>query len=120
MHPLIKKHEEKRLNKGIPEFHPGDTIAVQVRVKEGSRERLQTFKGNVIAMRNRGINSSVTVRKRSQGFGVERVFQIHSPLITNIKVERSGKVRRAKLYYLRGRRGKAERIKEKIKRKSRV
>lgn len=118
MHPLIKKHEAKQLNPDIPEFYPGDTIVVQVRVKEGSRERLQAFKGNVIAMRNRGLNSSVTVRKRSQGFGVERVFQIHSPLIADIKIERSGKVRRAKLYYLRDRRGKAERIKEKIKRKS--
>ena len=102
------------MNKEIPEFSPGDTIVVQVKVKEGTRERLQAFEGVVIAKRNRGLNSSFTVRKISHGEGVERVFQTYSPVVDSIKVKRRGDVRRAKLYYLRGRTGKAARIKEKI------
>ena len=100
--------------KSIPEFSPGDDIVVQVRVKEGERERLQAFEGVVIAVKNRGINSSFTVRKISHGEGVERVFQTHSPLIASIDVKRKGKVRRSKLYYLRELSGRAARIKEKL------
>ena len=100
--------------KAIPEFSPGDDIVVQVRVKEGERERLQAFEGVVIAVKNRGINSSFTVRKVSHGEGVERVFQTHSPLIASIELKRRGKVRRSKLYYLRELSGKAARIKEKL------
>ena len=100
--------------KEIPDFSPGDDIIVQVRVKEGQRERLQAFEGVVIAVKNRGINSSFTVRKISHGEGVERVFQTHSPLIASIDVKRKGKVRRSKLYYLRGLSGRAARIKEKL------
>ena len=107
--------EKKQLRSDIPEFSPGDTLVVQVKVKEGTRERLQAFEGVVIAMKNRGLNSSFTVRKISHGEGVERVFQTHSPLIGSIEVKRRGDVRRAKLYYMRGRSGKAARIKEKIK-----
>lgn len=114
MSDIIQELEAEQMTKGLPEFAPGDTIAVQVRVKEGNRERLQAFEGVVIARRNRGLNSSFTVRKISHGEGVERVFQAHSPLIASIKVKRRGKVRRAKLYYLRGRTGKAARIKEKL------
>lgn len=102
------------MGKVIPEFSPGDTIIVQVKVKEGERERLQAFEGVVIAKRNRGLNSSFTVRKISHGEGVERVFQTYSPVVDSLKVKRRGDVRRAKLYYLRGRTGKAARIKEKI------
>lgn len=102
------------MNKEIPEFSPGDTIVVQVKVKEGTRERLQAFEGVVIAKRNRGLNSSFTVRKISHGEGVERVFQTYSPVVNSIEVKRRGDVRRAKLYYLRGLTGKAARIKEKI------
>ena len=102
------------MKQDIPDFGPGDTVRVQVRVKEGTRERLQAFEGVVIAKRNRGLNSAFTVRKLSYGEGVERVFQTHSPLIAGIEVKRRGDVRRAKLYYLRGRTGKAARIKEKI------
>ena len=100
--------------KEIPAFSPGDDIVVQVRVKEGERERLQAFEGVVIAIKNRGINSSFTVRKISHGEGVERVFQTHSPLIASIELKRRGKVRRSKLYYLRELSGKAARIKEKL------
>jgi len=100
--------------KAIPDFAPGDDIIVQVRVKEGQRERLQSFEGVVIAVKNRGINSSFTVRKISHGEGVERVFQTHSPLIAGIELKRKGKVRRSKLYYLRQLSGKAARIKEKL------
>ncbi len=107
--------ERKQMRSDIPSFSPGDTIVVQVKVKEGTRERLQAFEGVVIAKRNRGLNSSFTVRKISHGEGVERVFQTHSPLIGSIDVKRRGDVRRAKLYYMRGRTGKAARIKEKIK-----
>ena len=114
MNKIIDAIEQEQMNKEIPEFAPGDTVVVQVRVKEGSRERLQAFEGVVIARRNRGLNSSFTVRKISHGEGVERVFQTYSPTVESIKVKRRGDVRRAKLYYLRGRTGKAARIKEKI------
>jgi large subunit ribosomal protein L19 len=114
MSKLIEAIEQEQMNKEIPEFSPGDTIIVQVKVKEGTRERLQAFEGVVIAKRNRGLNSSFTVRKISHGEGVERVFQTYSPVVDSLKVKRRGDVRRAKLYYLRGRTGKAARIKEKI------
>ena len=111
---IIEEIEKQQLRDDIPEFGPGDTIAVQVRIKEGSRERLQIFEGIVIAKKNRGLNSSFTVRKISNGEGVERVFQTHSKLITEINVKRKGDVRRSKLYYLRERSGKSARIKEKV------
>ena len=111
---IIEQIEKEQLRDDIPEFSPGDTVAVQVRIKEGSRERLQIFEGVVIAKKNRGLNSSFTVRKISNGEGVERVFQTHSKLMTEIKVKRKGDVRRAKLYYLRERSGKSARIKEKV------
>lgn len=114
MSNIIQQLEAEQLNTKIPEFGPGDTLVVQVRVKEGERERLQAFEGVCIACRNRGLNSAFTVRKLSHGEGVERVFQTYSPLISSIEVKRRGAVRRAKLYYLRGRTGKAARIKEKI------
>ena len=114
MSKLIESIEQEQINKEIPEFSPGDTVVVQVKVKEGTRERLQAFEGIVIAKRNRGLNSSFTVRKISHGEGVERVFQTHSPAVSAVQVKRRGDVRRAKLYYLRGRTGKAARIKEKI------
>ena len=112
--PLVQDIEQAQLRTDLPEFAPGDTVTVQVKVREGSRERLQAYQGVVIALRNRGINSAFTVRKISHGVGVERVFQTHSPLIDSIKVNRRGDVRRAKLYYLRERFGKSARIKEKI------
>ena len=115
MSNIIQELEQEQLKQDVPEFNPGDTVRVQVRVKEGSRERLQAFEGVVIAIKNRGINSSFTVRKMSYGEGVERVFQTHSPLVASIEVKRRGDVRRAKLYYLRGLTGKAARIKEKVK-----
>ena len=111
---VIKQIEQEQIKTDIPDFGPGDTVAVQVRIREGQRERLQTFEGVVIAKKNRGLNSSFTVRKISYGEGVERVFQSHSPLIATITVKRRGDVRRAKLYYLRERSGKSARIKEKI------
>jgi large subunit ribosomal protein L19 len=111
---LIQELEAEQIRTDLPEFSTGDTVEVQVRVKEGTRERLQAFEGVVIAMRNRGLNSSFTVRKMSYGEGVERVFQTHSPLIASVKLKRRGDVRRAKLYYLRERTGKAARIREKI------
>ena len=111
---IIEEIEKQQLSEDIPEFGPGDTVAVQVRIKEGSRERLQIFEGIVIAKKNRGLNSSFTVRKISNGEGVERVFQTHSKLITEINVKRKGDVRRSKLYYLRERSGKSARIKEKV------
>jgi|TARA_B100000809_G_scaffold254667_1_gene292169 large subunit ribosomal protein L19 len=111
---IIEQIEKEQLRDDIPEFSPGDTVAVQVRIKEGTRERLQIFEGVVIAKKNRGLNSSFTVRKISNGEGVERVFQTHSKLMTEIKVKRKGDVRRAKLYYLRERSGKSARIKEKV------
>lgn len=112
---VIEQLEAEQMNREIPEFHPGDTVTVQVKVIESQRERLQAFEGIVIAKKNRGLNSSFTVRKISYGEGVERVFQTYSPSIAGISVKRRGDVRRAKLYYMRGRRGKAARIKEKIK-----
>ncbi len=111
---IIQELEQAQLKNDLPEFGPGDTVRVQVRVKEGDRERLQAFEGVVIAKRNRGLNSSFTVRKISYGEGVERVFQTHSPLVASIEVRRRGDVRRAKLYYLRSRTGKSARIKQKI------
>lgn len=114
MSNIIQELESEQMKKEIPAFAPGDSVVVQVRVKEGNRERLQAFEGVVIARRNRGLNSSFTVRKISHGEGVERVFQTYSPLIQEISVKRRGDVRRAKLYYLRERTGKAARIKEKI------
>jgi len=113
---LIKQIEEEQMGREVPPFAPGDTIEVKVRVKEGDRERLQAFAGVVIAKRNRGLNSAFTVRKISYGEGVERVFQTYSPNVQDITVIRRGDVRRAKLYYLRNLRGKAARIKEKLKR----
>ena len=106
---------EKAQEKEIPEFNPGDTVSVSVRVKEGERERLQAFDGVVIGKRNKGVNSSFIVRKISHGVGVERTFQTHSPLIASIEVKRRGDVRKAKLYYLRERSGRSARIKEKIR-----
>ena len=114
MSNIIEELEREQMDREVPKFGPGDTIVVQVKVKEGSRERLQAFEGVVIAKKNRGLNSSFTVRKMSHGEGVERVFQTHSPIIGEIKVKRRGDVRRAKLYYLRELTGKAARIKEKI------
>lgn len=111
---IIQQLEAEQMNKEIPQFGPGDTVVVQVKVREGDRERLQAFEGVVIAKRNRGLNSSFTVRKISYGEGVERVFQTYSSQIGDISVKRSGDVRRAKLYYLRGRTGKSARIKEKV------
>jgi large subunit ribosomal protein L19 len=114
MSKIIEAIDQEQMGKEIPAFAPGDTIVVQVKVKEGTRERLQAFEGVVIAKRNRGINSSFTVRKISHGEGVERVFQTYSPVVDSIELKRRGDVRRAKLYYLRGLTGKAARIKEKI------
>lgn len=115
MSNIIQQIEAEQMTRDIPEFAPGDTVEVKVRVKEGTRERLQAFSGVVIAKRNRGLNSAFTVRKMSHGEGVERVFQTYSPTIEEISVKRRGDVRRAKLYYLRGLTGKAARIKEKLK-----
>ena len=114
MSNLIDALNKEQMKKEIPEFSPGDTIIVQVKVKEGKRERLQAYEGVVIAKRNRGLNSSFTVRKISHGEGVERVFQTYSPVVNEIKVKRKGDVRKAKLYYLRERSGRSARIKEKI------
>jgi large subunit ribosomal protein L19 len=110
----LEQEEIARLGKTIPEFAPGDTVVVQVKVKEGTRERLQAYEGVVIAKRNRGLNSSFIVRKVSSGEGVERTFQTYSPALASIEVKRRGDVRRAKLYYLRDRSGKSARIKEKL------
>ncbi|MBT7245409.1 MAG: 50S ribosomal protein L19 [Proteobacteria bacterium] len=120
MSELIAKIEAEQLQTNIPSFSPGDTVVVQVKVKEGTRERLQAFEGFVIATRSRGLNSSFTVRKISHGEGVERVFQMHSPIIESIEVKRQADVRRAKLYHMRGLRGRAARIKEKILVKSTI
>ncbi|MDH3274077.1 MAG: 50S ribosomal protein L19 [Gammaproteobacteria bacterium] len=114
MSKIIEAIEQEQMGKQIPDFSPGDTVVVQVKVREGTRERLQAFEGVVIAKRNRGLNSSFTVRKISHGEGVERVFQTYSPVVNSVELKRRGDVRRAKLYYLRGRTGKAARIKEKI------
>ena len=111
---VIEELENQQMKDDIPDFGPGDTLVVQVRVREGSRERLQAFEGVVIGKRNRGLNSAFTLRKISHGVGVERTFQTHSPLIASITVKRRGDVRKAKLYYLRERRGRAARIREKV------
>lgn len=114
MSNIIDELEAEQMQKEITAFAPGDTVVVQVRVKEGERERLQAFEGVVIGIRNRGLNSAFTVRKISHGEGVERTFQTYSPLVDSITVKRRGDVRRAKLYYLRERSGKSARIKEKV------
>ncbi|MAD74344.1 MAG: 50S ribosomal protein L19 [Rheinheimera sp.] len=111
---IIKMLEDEQLKKDVPAFAPGDTVVVQVKVTEGDKSRLQAFEGVVIAKRNRGLHSAFTVRKISNGEGVERVFQTHSPLVDSITVKRRGAVRRAKLYYLRDRSGKSARIREKL------
>lgn len=111
---IIQMLEAEQMNKEIPAFAPGDTIIVQVKVKEGDRSRLQAFEGVVIGKRNRGVNSAFTVRKISNGVGVERTFQTYSPLIDSVTLKRRGDVRKAKLYYLRDLSGKAARIKEKL------
>lgn len=111
---IIQQLEAEQMNKEIPAFAPGDTVIVQVKVKEGDRSRLQAFEGVVIGKRNRGLNSAFTVRKISNGVGVERTFQTYSPLVDSINVKRRGDVRKAKLYYLRDLSGKAARIKEKL------
>ena len=110
----LEQEEIARLNKTIPEFAPGDTVSVSVRVTEGNRTRLQAYEGVVISRRNRGLNSNFLVRKILSGEGVERTFQLYSPNVEKIEVKRRGHVRRAKLYYLRGLTGKAARIKEKL------
>ena len=113
---VISYIENSQLRDDIPEFRAGDTLSIQVVVQEQAKTRMQTFEGVVIAKRNRGLNSSFTVRKISHGFGVERTFQTHSPMIGKVTVKRRGDVRKAKLYYLRSRSGRAARIKEKLKR----
>ena len=118
MSNIIEQLESEQMGRDVPEFGTGDTVVVQVKVKEGNRERLQAFEGVVIAKRNRGLNSSFTVRKISHGEGVERVFQTYSTALDSISVKRRGDVRRAKLYYLRERQGKSARIKEKLSSKS--
>ena len=112
--PIIQQIENAQLKDNIPAFSTGDTVVVQVKVKEGNRERLQAFEGVVIGKRNRGLNSAFTVRKISHGVGGERTFQTHSPMIDSLAVKRRGDVRQAKLYYLRERSGKSARIKEKV------
>ncbi len=114
MSNIIEQIEKEQMNREVPDFGPGDTVVVQVKVKEGDRERLQAFEGVVIAKRNRGMNSAFTVRKVSHGEGVERTFQTYSPAVQGIEVKRRGDVRRAKLYYLRELAGKAACIKEKL------
>jgi len=114
MSNIIEQLEAEQMNREVPNFGAGDTVVVQVKVVEGTRERTQAFEGVVIARRNRGLNSSFTVRKISHGEGVERVFQTYSPSIDSIELKRRGNVRRAKLYYLRDRQGKSARIKEKL------
>ena len=115
---IIAEFEAAQMQRALPDFGPGDTVIVNVKVKEGNRERVQAYEGVVIAKRNRGLNSSFIVRKISSGEGVERTFQTYSPLLASIEVKRRGDVRRAKLYYLRGRTGKSARIKEKLKLRS--
>jgi large subunit ribosomal protein L19 len=114
MSNIIQEINKTRMTRELPEFRPGDTVVVQVKVVEGDRERVQAYEGVVIAKSNRGINSSFTVRKISHGEGVERVFQTYSPAISDVTVKRRGSVRRAKLYYLRDLSGKAARIEEKL------
>ncbi len=114
MSDIIKRIEAEQMTKELPVFNPGDTVVVQVKVKEGKNERLQAYEGVVIAKKNRGVNSNFIVRKISHGVGVERTFQTFSPLVASIEVKRRGAVRRAKLYYLRELSGRAARIREKI------
>lgn len=114
MNRIIQELESRTTQHRLPDFAPGDTVVVQVKVREGDRERIQAYEGIVIARKNRGLNSSFTVRKVSHGEGVERVFQAHSPAIADVEVKRRGKVRRSKLYYLRARSGKSARIEEKL------
>ncbi|GAA5192390.1 50S ribosomal protein L19 [Ferrimonas gelatinilytica] len=114
MSNIIKQLEQEQMKSDVPAFGPGDTVVVQVRVTEGDKTRLQAFEGVVIAKRNRGLHSAFTVRKISNGEGVERAFQTHSPLVESITVKRRGRVRRAKLYYLRERSGKSARIRERL------
>ena len=117
MSKIIDMLEQEQMKQDLPAFAPGDTVVVQVKVKEGDKERLQAFEGVVIAVKNRGLHSAFTVRKISSGVGVERVFQTHSPLVDSIEVKRRGDVRQAKLYYLRERSGRSARIKEKLAKK---
>ena len=114
---IIQQIEQEQMNKQLPEFGPGDTVMVQVRIREGERERIQAFEGVVIGVRNRGLNSAFTVRKISHGVGVERTFQTYSPLVAGVKIKRRGDVRQAKLYYLRNLSGRAARITEKLGKK---
>jgi large subunit ribosomal protein L19 len=114
MSNIIKQLEAEQMKQDVPAYRPGDTVIVQVKVTEGDKSRLQAFEGVVIAVKNRGINSAFTVRKISNGVGVERVFQTHSPIVDSIEVKRRGDVRQAKLYYLRERSGRSARIKEKL------
>jgi large subunit ribosomal protein L19 len=114
MNRIMQELESRTMKRRLPDFGPGDTVVVQVKVREGDRERIQAYEGVVIARKNRGLNSSFTVRKVSHGEGVERVFQTHSPAIADVEVKRRGKVRRSKLYYLRARSGKSARIEEKL------
>lgn len=113
---IIRSLESEQLKDDLPTIHVGDTVRVGVKITEGNKERIQPYEGTVIAMRNGGINETITVRKIFQGVGVERVFLLHSPIVDSIKVIRRGKVRRAKLYYLRDRVGKATRIKQRFDR----
>jgi len=116
---IIERIEQQQMERKLPEFGPGDTVVVQVRIREGERERMQAFEGVVIGVRNRGLNSAFIVRKISHGVGVERTFQTYSPLVAGVKVKRRGDVRQAKLYYLRGLSGRAARIAEKLGKKPR-
>tara|TARA_Y100000741_G_scaffold156669_1_gene118452 strand:+ start:190 stop:561 length:372 start_codon:yes stop_codon:yes gene_type:complete len=115
---IIQRIEKDQMDKKLPEFGPGDSVVVQVKIKEGDRERLQAYEGVVIGKRSRALNSSFTVRKISHGVGVERTFQTYSPLVDSVKVKRRGDVRQAKLYYLRELAGRAARITEKLEKKS--
>ena len=117
MSKIIEMLEQEQLKKDLPEYAPGDTVVVQVKVTEGDKSRLQAFEGVVIAVKNRGLHSAFTVRKISNGVGVERVFQTHSPIVDSIEVKRRGDVRQSKLYYLRERSGRSARIKEKLAKK---
>jgi len=117
MSKIIEMLEQEQMKQDLPAYAPGDTVVVQVKVTEGDKSRLQAFEGVVIAVKNRGLHSAFTVRKISNGVGVERVFQTHSPIVDSIEVKRRGDVRQAKLYYLRERSGKSARIKEKLAKK---
>ena len=117
---LLEKSTENLLKKDLPDYRPGDTIRVHVRIKEGEKERLQAFEGTVIARNNKGISETITVRKVSFGHGVERIFPVHAPAVDRIEIVRTGRVRRAKLYYLRGLRGKAARLRERNEKERQV